>query len=413
MSVRINFIDDADFTRKLVLDSLQDVDIEIADEPDFLFCGDNINTQMKFWDYQGVRILINAECEYPDFNIFDYAIDNINIDMGVRYLRYPYYLWTDGTSARFERALRRGELNREALNRKFCCRVVSNGNFADPFREEFFDALSKYKTVASGGRYRNNIGESVADKDLFQQGYKFSLAFENESFSGYVTEKIIDSWIAGTIPIYWGAPDIVDEFNDNAFINIGAFPTIDDAINKIIEIDKDPEIYMKMLNQPIVTESSRALQLFERNSAKKFIKDIVLQKPDRAFRRPRFSRGKLIESYFRQNAKEAIYYKVIHQMDVMGEELVSKIKKYNKNHICIYGCGVIGKRLNALLKSNGINIMCFIEAAPRCNTLEGVEIKALDQISGTSDLLILNTVYEITDDLQQKSCSKILSVFTI
>lgn len=35
--------------------------------------------------------------------------------------------------------------------------------------------------------------------------YKFTIAFENQSYPGYVTEKIADALMAGTVPIYWGA----------------------------------------------------------------------------------------------------------------------------------------------------------------------------------------------------------------
>lgn len=35
--------------------------------------------------------------------------------------------------------------------------------------------------------------------------------------------------LAGTIPIYWGNPDISREFNSASFINCHDFPTLDDA----------------------------------------------------------------------------------------------------------------------------------------------------------------------------------------
>ena len=41
--------------------------------------------------------------------------------------------------------------------------------------------------------------------------YKFSIAFENAWYPGYTSEKIVTSMLAGTIPIYWGNPDISRE----------------------------------------------------------------------------------------------------------------------------------------------------------------------------------------------------------
>ena len=59
--------------------------------------------------------------------------------------------------------------------------------------------------------------------DLLGQ-YKFTIAFENTAYPGYVTEKIIDAMVAGSVPIYLGAPDIGNHVPQNAFIDASAFP---------------------------------------------------------------------------------------------------------------------------------------------------------------------------------------------
>jgi hypothetical protein len=59
--------------------------------------------------------------------------------------------------------------------------------------------------------------------DLLGQ-YKFTIAFENTAYPGYVTEKIIDAMVAGSVPIYLGAPDIGDHVPPNAFIDAREFP---------------------------------------------------------------------------------------------------------------------------------------------------------------------------------------------
>ena len=42
------------------------------------------------------------------------------------------------------------------------------------------------------------------DKKGFLSSYKFSIAMENRQGQGYVSEKILDSFISGTISIYYG-----------------------------------------------------------------------------------------------------------------------------------------------------------------------------------------------------------------
>jgi len=43
--------------------------------------------------------------------------------------------------------------------------------------------------------------------------YRFSIVIESCRERGYFTEKIIDCFLTGTIPIYWGDPDIGDIFD--------------------------------------------------------------------------------------------------------------------------------------------------------------------------------------------------------
>jgi len=54
-------------------------------------------------------------------------------------------------------------------------------------------------------------------------GFKYALCFENCAFPGYVTEKIFDCFLAGCIPVYFGAPDIADFVPTQAFIDYRKF----------------------------------------------------------------------------------------------------------------------------------------------------------------------------------------------
>ncbi len=63
-------------------------------------------------------------------------------------------------------------------------------------RNNFFLKISKYKKVDSGGLALNNIGYIVKNKLEFIKDYKFTIAFENSSYSGYTTEKITDAFIS-------------------------------------------------------------------------------------------------------------------------------------------------------------------------------------------------------------------------
>ena len=48
----------------------------------------------------------------------------------------------------------------------------------------------------------------------------FSIAIENASYETYFTEKLLDCFATGTIPVYYGAPDIGDYFNKDGIIDL-------------------------------------------------------------------------------------------------------------------------------------------------------------------------------------------------
>lgn len=53
--------------------------------------------------------------------------------------------------------------------------------------------------------------------------YDFALCIENTEMLGYISEKIFDCFYSGTIPIYWGAPDIDKYIPSNCYINLRNF----------------------------------------------------------------------------------------------------------------------------------------------------------------------------------------------
>jgi hypothetical protein len=60
----------------------------------------------------------------------------------------------------------------------------------------------------------------IENKELGLCDYMFSVVIENGIYETYFTEKILDCFATGTIPIYKGAPDIGDYFNTEGIINL-------------------------------------------------------------------------------------------------------------------------------------------------------------------------------------------------
>ena len=120
--------------------------------------------------------------------------------------------------------------------------------------------LSKYKIVDCGGRYLNNIGGEVpiglncSGKIEHNNNYKFATAFESDSYPGYVTEKICDIYKSNCVPIYWGHPDVVKDFNQTTFINANNFSNFDELVDYIIKVDNDEELYKSFFKEEIMSQ---------------------------------------------------------------------------------------------------------------------------------------------------------------
>ena len=259
--------------------------IEFSDNPDYLFYSVFGNTHHK---YDCIRIFYTGENVVPNFNYCDYALGFNHLEFEDRYMRLP--LWRMFYDDALNRALNKPKMDETAFNRKFCAMVVSNVKQTDGFREEFFEKLDGYKQVASGGKYRNNVGGPVADKMEFQKDYKFSLAFENVASRGYCTEKILESFASYTIPIYYGDETAVEDFNPKAFINCHDYKTIDEVIERIRQIDNDPQEYLQILNEPVFKDGKLPEKYSDENILK-FFSNIFDQPIEKAGRR------KLIKPY--------------------------------------------------------------------------------------------------------------------
>lgn len=219
-------------------------EVLLNSNPDYLFCSSFGRKHMKFADC--IKIFYTGENDTPDFNLYDYAIAFQHIVFEDRYLRFPLYLLYGDLYNEIQSKYFKPE---QVLNRKFCNFVYSNSKFADPFREKFFKELLKYKKVDSGGRYLNNIGGPVVNKLDFIKDYKFTIAFENSSLSGYTTEKILEPMSVNSLPIYWGDPAVSLDFNSNSFINVNEYSSIEAAVEEVIRIDSNDDLYLEILNR--------------------------------------------------------------------------------------------------------------------------------------------------------------------
>lgn len=84
---------------------------------------------------------------------------------------------------------------------------------------------------------------------------------ENTDAPGYVSEKILHAFLAGTIPIYFGSRLVFDIFNAKAFI----FFDLDapqQALSQIQFYEQNPARYDEMLNAPILAHGEETIEKY-------------------------------------------------------------------------------------------------------------------------------------------------------
>lgn len=138
-------------------------------------------------------------------------------------------------------------------------------------KEKLVSIVASGKNFTPGHSFRlevlNNVRQLVDTfgRDINPVDYKldclkdymFSIAIENSKHDYWFTEKLLDCFLTGTIPIYWGCPSIGNFFDINGIIcfdtleelqNILSSITLEMYESKIISIKNNFEIAKKFLD---------------------------------------------------------------------------------------------------------------------------------------------------------------------
>lgn len=135
------------------------------------------------------------------------------------------------------------------------------GCWIEPGKQKIYDKNKNISIIASGKK--NTIGQKMRHDmisqinsiDVYGRGYKvvenklealqdyrYSIVIENVKKDYYFTEKLIDSFMTGTIPIYYGCPSISDFFDVRGMIIVNS---VDDLRKKMYELTEENYNSMK------------------------------------------------------------------------------------------------------------------------------------------------------------------------
>ena len=286
-----------------------------SEEPDYIITDTGIYRYERCWKEfrkyyspKRIHILFVDEATFPDMNLFDYAcVMNSHFSIDDRVCKIPNdFFYSNKIMLTSDNSLYGAgkQKCKEELEKKtgFCNFLYSNPN-AHPNRDALFYSLNCYKNVDAIGSHLRNVGGENGDRaqqnwmesSVEQKSYyKFTIAAENAAFPGYTSEKLMTSFQAHSIPIYWGNRDVVDEFNPRAFINANQYASFDEVIDLVKKIDQDDDLWLEMIAQPWQTAEQKKRELDNIERYKLFTNFIFLQDFTDAFRAPR---GTQVDAY--------------------------------------------------------------------------------------------------------------------
>lgn len=154
------------------------------------------------------------------------------------------------------------------FGKRKCLKLFGNGwdnvsNLPMHYRKKLTPLLSSLTP-----QYIENKIETI-------QKIKFALCFENYSFPGYVTEKIIECFVAGVIPVYLGAPDIEEFVPTGTFIDVRQYKDWESLLDKMKGITETEAMEMITKGRRFLKTPEGKLHSFEGFAS--FIEGLILQ----------------------------------------------------------------------------------------------------------------------------------------
>jgi len=124
--------------------------------------------------------------------------------------------------------------------------VVSN---PEQIRGHFIRSLQKRENVEIFG----NLGTMISNKNETLKGFNFNICFENDLYPGYVTEKAIEAYLSGCIPV-WRGNDAGEYLNKDAIVDVTGLSIVD-AVTEVQRISNDLELMTKIKSAPLLKKT--------------------------------------------------------------------------------------------------------------------------------------------------------------
>ena len=218
--------------------------------------------------FEGKKVFYTGEdVEHPGTQLAlyygDYCLDHTDLSLGfgqvqhARYLRFPYWILTTFSPEDDAAAIRERirQINESHFEKSRECVLINKHDPAGT-RELVYNGIKDILDVKLAGQWRNNTRELWDDfgndKEAYLRTFKFNICAENNNTKDYVTEKIFDAFIAGCIPLYYGAlndpePGLI---NREAVIFWNTEGKNTENREKILELKNNESFYREFISRP-------------------------------------------------------------------------------------------------------------------------------------------------------------------
>jgi len=134
------------------------------------------------------------------------------------------------------------------------------------FKDKKLSMIASNKITTVGHNFRHEIASKLSNKysiDMWGSGYKpfkdkaialkdyhFSISIMNCKMNNFFTEVLVDNFMVGTVPIFWGCPNIEEYFDPRGIIVFNTINDLENILNNISE--KDYYNRLKYINDNLI-----------------------------------------------------------------------------------------------------------------------------------------------------------------
>lgn len=209
--------------------------------------------------YNNLEIYPRNERNFLSISDCDYMISSYKSNIDKNFYMPVFLIWlyhhinVTKIIPSFDYLTKYREINKKD---KFC--IFLHTNNTPHKRNVIFNKLNEYQTVDTKETFPIPYGSLHKINSI--KNFKFSFAMQNHFYKehqtynieGLIDEKIIESFLSNTVPIYYGNEKIDEVFNKNSFLNYHNYNDDDLFIEAIKEIDSNNFLLNEMLRQPII-----------------------------------------------------------------------------------------------------------------------------------------------------------------